>query len=141
MESTRSIAICTLPMNSAQDEHVRLSQRWHARVYACANPCGPTRGYGLQASVEPDTFRPMHRMIAKEGAFPATKAVKSHGYGNWDVNTHHPSLDTSREIARCIAVTRKQRCAITVFVLVYELSAVSKLLTRTTPSTGPKISS
>ena len=80
----------------------------------------------------------MHRMIAKERAFPSAKAVKRHRHRNRNINADHTSLHATSEVARRIAVASKQRSAIPILVLIHKLQRSLEIIHAHNPKNRPE---
>src|SRR5579883_742036 len=101
-----------------------LLHRRHDVFSAGADARRPARHDGLHAGEEADAFGPVHEMVAEERALPAAEAVEGHRHRDRHVDADHADLDAAREVPRRIAVTRKDRRAIAIGVLVDDLRRV-----------------
>ena len=98
-----------------------LSEGGHGGVYSGADACGPAGGYGFEAGVEADSFGAVDRVVAEEGALPASERVERHGDGDGDVDAYHSGLHAAGEVAGGVSVAGEEGGSVAELVLVDEL--------------------
>src|SRR5919106_5891794 len=74
----------------------------------------------LRPRVEVDPLGPVDVPVAEEGALPAAERVVRHGHGDGHVDPDHPDVHVELELPCYAAVTREERDAVAVWVLVHE---------------------
>src|SRR5438105_14586227 len=65
-------------------------------------------------------FRSVDVQVAEQRVLPAAERVVRNGYGDGDVHADHPGLHLELELTRDAAVSRKDRGAVPVWILVDE---------------------
>src|SRR3546814_2581120 len=66
-----------------------LLQRRHDKLGAGADALRPAQRRSLEARVEAHALRPMHVMVAKQGALPAAEGMEGHRHGPEEIGRAH----------------------------------------------------
>ena len=67
-------------------------------------------------------------MVAKQGTLPSAKTVEGHRHRNWHVHTDHTGLHASCEVARRVAIPRKDCSTVSVLVFIDHLQRSLKVV-------------
>src|SRR5262249_12503576 len=106
------------PLNAARSSSLH---GWNHEFGAFFGACRPAGRYRLCLGVKTNRIWSMLIEVAEAGAFPSAEGVISERHRNRKVDSHHADLHAIDEIARSIAIARKDRHAISIFMLRWKL--------------------